>query len=302
MTILATELAEVAPIRADWLATDGTRILAVGRGVTEPGLMPPGSFSILDTSTEEARAFTGLSTSTDYTYDGYGQCSAWYQGGYFWSTANRSNAYRIHPTTGAVSTHGLARRHLYGMIFGAGDWIICPPTASGWGVGGWRLQLSTFAGHNMNYPHTVMGGVPDPDGTHVWLRHIGSLSKYNPATDTIGASVPWGGANWVGRGAALGGLFYFAVGSSVVEIDPSIPSLTSYSHALVPGSPTSSSDIVAHSDGWLYMYGATNDDLIGFHPPTGSFGKQALSPTRGHRSQIISAGGKLWIPSGEPLS
>lgn len=301
MPILATELAEVVPIQADWLATDGTRILAVGRGVTEPGLMPPGSFAILDTSTEEARAFAGLSTSTDYSYYGYGQCSAWYQGGYFWSTANRSNAHRIHPTTGAVSGHGMSLRHMYGLVIGAGDWIICPRPGNYWDSNGWKLQVSTLVGDYLPTPVDVTAGAPDPDGVHVWLRSYGSYFKYNPATNTTVATVS-GPSGPMHIGTHLGGKIYFNAGSSVVEIDPSIPSLVSYSHSLVPGSPTSSSNITSHTDGWLYMYGATNDDIIGFHPPSGSFGKQALSPTRGHRSQIISAGGKLWIPSGEPLS
>lgn len=303
MSISATELAEVAPkTPIACCVVDNRWIVTINNNSATSGLMPNGSFSVFDTTTETAKAYTGLSTSTTAAFNYAGSCVV-AAGGYAWAIVmNGSTLYRISPSTGAVTSIGLPDASSQKWIAATSTHIVVT-----YGTGSkvpQRVDISTLAvtsgassftmrtpigSGSLVYGTTGSGGCYAYDPVADSLVSLGSI----PILDSTGVIVgnTWWGLVWSGYEANL-------VASKLLVAPYTV---ATYSHALVPGGTHSTvSDLVSHS-GWLYCYGSS-DYLIGLDPATGAFGKAPLTPTRGRRYTVASAAGKLWIPSGEPLT
>lgn len=304
MALFAGELLEVAPKDPASVAVVGGYIvvpdanLVFGGGA---GLMPNGSFAVLDLSTESARAFTGIASNPGIAS---GSCVA--AAGYAWTTnINTASLFRINPVTGSVTTIGLPGSGVTNIA------KVAATTSSiiviGWGPSNRVLAVDTAtltatllstAAHGVTHP-------PVSDGTTLHYSDGTNYRQMDPATGSTTTIGAFGGPSPTlgSRGFISGSTWWFHTGDGVASklIVPPY-SYTHYSLTLVPGGNYGQhSDLVEHTDGAYYGYGAS-DYLIRFDPAGHGFTKDALTPSRGRRYTVVSAAGKLWIPSGEPLS
>lgn len=308
MPIVSTELNEVAPEVPNGLAVEGDYICTINYPNTLAGLMPNGSYVIFDTITETARAFTGFDSTTSPTFSGAPSPCVVGHGGYFWHwQESGDNLARIDPATGGLTNFATPGGELNpaALHLAIGDYVVAFRTSNAFGTGCRRWQISTGTNFAFNGPSTgVTAGVACSDG-YLYIQQVSASTwmQYDLATNTVIASAG-SSALCYGRGVEYGGYLWFKYLTGITRLDPATLSTTYYSHSLIPGGNSSNgqmSDLVLGADNWLYCYG-TSDYLIGFDPATGTFGKEALSPTRGLRNTIASCNGKLWIPSGEPLT
>lgn len=310
MPIFGAELAEVAPEQPRAVAVEGDYICTINYPNSDAGLMPNGSYVIMDTTTETARAFTGLGTSTSVGASDSPVTSVVGHAGYFWVQRFSGDAItRITPSTGALTTYSMPRGDLKPLALGAGmgDYLafFSATNAFGYDHQVWRISTTTSASAG-SFVDSGMSALAACSDGHFYVKAaVGSTwHKMDPtAPNTSVASTTGGG---VGRGVEYGGYLWFQNSTGITRLDfslfPAAGTFTNYSHTIVPGGNyASTSDLVLGADNWLYGYG-DSDYLIGFDPATGTFGKEALAPTRGRRYTICSAAGKLWIPSGEPLT
>lgn len=303
MAISITELAEVAPKSPiACCVVDDRWIVAINNNSSTSGLMPDGAFSVFDTATETAKAYTGLSTGIPTGSNYVGSCVV-AAGGYAWAiTTDGSTLSRISPATGGITSIGLPDASSQKFIAATSSYIVVT-YGSGYRVPQ-RVNISTLVvtagatSFNMRTPigsGALVYGTTGGGGAYAYDPAADSLVSLGsmPILDTPGVIVgnTWWGLVWSGWGANL-------VVSKLIVAPYTV---TTYSHGLVPGGTHSgTSDLVSYS-GWLYAYGSS-DYLIGLDPSTGTFGKAPLTPTRGRRHTVASAAGKLWIPSGEPLT
>ena len=310
MPIFGAELAEVAPEQPRAVAVEGDYICTINYPNSDAGLMPNGSYVIMDTTTETARAFTGLGTSTSTSASDSPVTSVVGHAGYFWVQQFNGRAItRITPSTGALTTYSMVRGQLYPFALGAGmgDYLafFSATNAFGYGHQVWQISTTTSAQAGTFALGGVWALAPCSDGYFYVKATSGSTwHKMDPtAPNTSVASASGGGYR---HGVEYGGYLWFQNSTGIVRLDfglfPAAGTFTTYSHTGVAGGNyATTSDLVLGADNWLYGYGAS-DYLIGFDPATGTFGKEPLSPTRGRRYTIASCNGKLWIPSGEPLT
>lgn len=306
MPITSTELTEVVVEQPRAVAVEGDYICTINYPNTDAGLMPNGSFVIFDTTTETARAFSGLNATTATDNAGSPTSSVVGAGGYFWTSNYSGNLiYRIDPATGSVSglpSPGFNLGAGFGLAIG--DYIFFL-IADVNGAQSRRWTISTSTNTAMTGARAP-GGVACSDGyLYLYDSVVAVWRKWDPvANSSVTTLAPFAACS--GHGVEYGGYLWFHSSTGIVRLDPAtfpaVGSQTTYSHTVIPGGNyATTSDLVLGADNWLYGYGAS-DYLIGFDPATGSFAKEALSPARGRRYTIASAGGKLWIPSGEPLT
>ena len=310
MPIFGAELSEVAPKDPLSLAVvDDQYIVAFGRNSSTSGLMPNGSFSIMDTATETARAFTGLNTSTTAPRS-VPAAAAVGANGYAWgSRSEGQTVYKVDPVTGGVTTitpGGVFGSNGSVLVAAAGGYVVLLSSAGG-SNGARTVDVSTNATSQYTIAgHTSTSAVAS-DGTYVYFYGTVSsttgLYRFDPSAGTATA-VGGGGAGIAdGQGCYVGGSIWMSSITGLVEFDPTgVAAAVAYTHTGVTGGNYASPvTLTGHTDGWIYGYG-NSGYLIGFNPATGTFGKEALSPSRGRRYNVASCDGKLWIPSGEPLT
>lgn len=312
VTIFGAELEEVAPKDPRVCCVVGDYIVAANYNSGLSGLMPNGAFSVMNAATEQAKAYTGLSASTGPPPAYYEQMAYGY-GGYAWfASPNGSTLYKVDPTNGGVTTiaiGGAFGNNATANVCAANGYIVVQANGSS----ETRVyRISDGSVNNMSTGAKSTVGLQVEVGNYIYC--FASLSglklwKFDPS-----GGLGW----WAASGGAIPGLFAsnkgvyhggYVWGQTIVGLarwDPTTFAVTTFNHTLIPGGNyLSSSDIVVGSDGWIYGVGHTSGNdycLIGFDPTTGTFGKEALAPVRGHRYTIAAAAGKLWIPSGEPLN
>ena len=295
MPITATELSEVAPRSARAvLNVDDDYVVTIGNSSTA-GTAPNGSFSVLDTATEHSLLYSGLPTTTS-SYSPESQSCV--HSGYVWLW--HSNVmYRVAPSTGAVTSISMSGPvGVQGLVGASGVvWVIGTTTTRGYRLSDGSILTPVAA------MTTVSGGAV---GYHV----DDGLIYARTSSTVVGSFDPTDGAavaTWTATVNAArllsydGKLWSKGSGSSptVTGFDPLSGLVTTHT---ITGAGSGTSDGTIHTDGWLYWYGATADQLIGLDPATGAFGFDALPTSRTGRFGITSAAGKLWIPSGDPLT
>ena len=302
MTIFGAELLEVAPKSPIAVCVVGNHVVTVTNNSSTSGLMPNGSFSVMNAVTETAKAYTGLQTTTA-SWGNYGYDSLVGAGGYAWAvTMNGAAIHRIDPATGGITDFWTGQSSTTYHIAACTDYVVA---ICGGGSGRIiRIHIPTMT---LSLGAGTGGGssLASSASDRIYVGNGSSGSQaysYTPSTDTI--TLMSGGPVAVQRGVVVGGLWWFpswSPGNTFVSRSTTAPyAVTSYSHSLIPGG-ANGSGIVSHSDGRIYGLSDANN-LIGFDPGTGTFDKDVLAPVRGRRYDLGSAAGKLWIPSGEPLS
>lgn len=310
MPIFGAELSEVAPKDPVSLAVvDDQYVVAFGRNSSTSGLMPNGSFSIMDAATETARAFTGLDTSTGAPTS-VPAAAAVGANGYAWgSRSEGQTVYKVDPVTGGVTTitpGGAFGSNGSVRVSAAGGYVVLLSSAGG-SNGARTVDVSTNATAQYSITgHTLTSGIAS-DGTYVYfygiVSSVSGLYRFDPSAGTATAVGGTGAGIGRGQGCFVGGSIWMSSTTGLIEFDPTgVAAAVAYSHTGVTGGNYASLvTLTAHTDGWIYGYGSS-DYLIGFNPATGTFGKEALTPSRSRRYNLCSAAGKLWLPSGEPLN
>lgn len=300
MPIVASDLLEVAPSNTYSIAEVGDYIVSFNYPISVPGVMPNGSYVVFDTLTETSRAFTGLPTTAGAASSPNSMAVG--HAGYAWINVwGGDTLYRVDPVTGGLTTFATpGGDNRNGPIIGIGDYILNFRSGNSFESGSRQFRISTSTSSGVTEFFSGYGGhVACSDG-YVYINSGTSWAKVDPSTVSTVATFT-GPAVLETRGVEYGGYLWFAGTSVIARLDTTALTFVTYSHAGVPGGNAGgNTNLVAHTDGWLYCYGEAGDVLIGFHPPTGTFGKEALVPTRGRRHNITSVNGKLWIPSGEP--
>ena len=308
MPIFGAELSEVAPKDPVSLAVvDDQYIVAFNRNSSTSGLMPDGAFSVMDTATETARAFSGLPTQYWTVVPAAAAVGA---GGYAWAAISYGHTvWKVDPVTGGVTTittgsgfinNGAAR------VATAGGYVVLISTA-GSSNGVRTINVSTNATAQYSITGHTFSSAVASDGTYVYfygmVSSVAGLYRLDPSTGTATAVGGRGSGAPDGQGCYVGGSIWMSNTVSLFKFDPTgVAAPVAYNHtAITGGNYLDPVSLAAHTDGWIYGYGGSGY-LIGFNPATGTFGKEALSPARGRRFNVVSCDGKLWVPSGEPLT
>lgn len=303
MALSASELTEVAPKTPIGCCVVGDYVVANQSPGGASGLMPNGAFSVMDTGTETALAYSGLDSSNwqpntpDIIYAFAMVAGA----GYAWAVwPGVTTVSRITVTTGAITntTLGshLGNRQMF--VTTAGGYVVA---FSGDGSTVRLCQMSTLTASSVTATHSVSQAIAS-DGTYVYWWSSNTWRRLDPASGTVTTVGTTGAISAFGRGVVIGGIVWVRSATALFAFNPSTGITATHSHThLTGGDYATFTDLVAHSDGNIYGYGGS-DYLIGFNPSNGLFGKEALSPSRSRRYTVASAAGKLWIPSGEPLT
>ncbi len=306
MPIVCTELDEVAPGKPIALCVVGDYVMVVSENVASPGLMPNGSFAVMRGSTSTAKAFSGLEpyggTYGNFTW---GCCAAAY--GFAFTFHGAGQMAKIDVATGGMATwatrggSGSARSKVLG---GAGGYAVLAdffePPYNNYKLNCWHVStdaksIYSFSGTTWKTWFST--------GTHIYGSDYLTWFQFDPSTGTK-VDLGWAPANYAICPGAFDGTYgWYSTNSSFVRVDLTSGSQVSWNHSSIPGGGVlPGSSMALHSDGWIY--GVTDGDhIVGLNRSNGDMGKAPLAPTRGRRGAgVASAGGKLWIPSGEPLS
>ncbi len=299
MAISITELAEVAPASPLACCVVSNRWIVAANGTLSGSvLMPYGSFAVMDATTGAAKAYTGLGPIFADAIGSYGS--------YAWAwNSNGSTLHRIDPATGGITYYPT-----YPVFSSGGAPMCCAVNGYVVAFSSASNQIKVFnTSTSTCTTYTVSGltgcGGRAAVGTDIFVTSTVSGTKavrrFDPSTGTFtAASLGVGAPTESGGGVTVGDYAYFPNFGSIVRCHTSTMALTSFSHSATPGG-NYASGLTAHSDGNIYGY-SSSDYLIGFDPVTGDFGKAALAPSRTERHEVVSADGKLWIPSGEPFT
>ena len=308
MAILSADLLEVAPKSPAPIATVGNYVVAFNTNSSTTGLVPNGAFAVMDTTTETAKAYSGLTTSTSTPIQ---IVSATGHGGYAWAwLPDGSSLYRIDPATGGVTTFstGSAFNNNGVAICCAANGYVCAFSSGSTSnqIKIWNISAGTLA--TLNTSGMIASSGVAEVGNYIYAQVTisgtsSAIRKFDPSGG--GSFVAASGAApayTLGKGVSYGGYVWFQHTTGITRVDPTSFAFTTYSHtSITGGNYLSSTNLVLGSDNWLYGYGGS-DYLIGFNPATGAFGKEALTPARGRRHSLAACNGKLWLPSGEPLT
>lgn len=303
MALFAAELTEVAPKIPIGCCVVGDYIVANQSPGDSGGLMPNGAFAVMNASTESARAFTGLDTSnwqpnSSTALYAFAMASG---GGYAWAVwPGTTTVSRITVTTGAITntTLGSHLGNRQQFVVTAGGNVVA---FSGDGSTVRLCDMSSLSVSSVTATHSTSQAVAS-DGTYVYWWSSNTWRRLDPSSGTVSTVGSTGAIAAFGRGVVISGVVWVRSATAVIAFNISSGVTSTYSHTLVPGGDYATyTDLVQHSDGKLYGYGAS-DYLIVFDPSNGNFGKEALSPSRSRRNTVASANGKLWIPSGIPLT
>lgn len=306
MAILSADLLEVAPKSPAPVATVGNYVVAFNTNSSTTGLVPNGAFAVMDTTTETAKAYSGLTATTSAPAP-IGFTAAYGHGGYAWAwLPDGSSLYRIDPATGGVTTFSTGTAFGGTAICCAANGYVCAFASGSNQIKIWNISAGTLATLNTS-GMTASSGVAEVGNyiyAQVTISGTSAIRKFDPSGG--GSFVAASGAapaNTSGKGVSYGGYVWFQHTTGITRVDPTSFAFTTYSHTSITGGnySGSSTNLVLGSDNWLYGYGGS-DYLIGFNPATGAFGKEALTPARGRRFSLASCNGKLWLPSGEPLT
>lgn len=303
MTISATELLEVAPKVPIGCCVVGDYVVANQSPGGASGLMPNGAFSIMDTDTESALAYSGLDssnwqpTTADNVY-AFGLIAG---NGYAWAVwPGTTTVSRITVTTGAITNKTLGS-HLGNQqmfVTTAGGYVVA---FSGDGSTVRLCEMSTLTASPVTATHSTTQAIAS-DGTYVYWWSSNTWRRLDPSSGTVTTVGTTGAISAFGRGVVSGGIVWVRSATAIFAFDPSTGITATHSHThLTGGNYATYTDLVLHADGNIYGFGAS-DYLIGFNPTNGMFGKEALPSSRSRRYTVASAAGKLWIPSGEPLT
>lgn len=303
MTISATELLEVAPKDPAYIVVIGPRIVTVNANTSTPGTVPNGSFAVLNTSTETARVFTGLTTSTGHSRLGGVVTDGTYAYAY---SFNGTGVWRINPVDGGIATlsgpggDGGYGEPLWGGPVGIASGYMVLLALDGWGWGSRRINLSDGSSVSVSgtfgYGYSAIASA----GGYVYARTyaMGGFLKLDlPANAIVGT---WPSPAVAGYGLEYSGKLWFGDGGTGLHSFNLTTNLwLSYSHAsLGAGNNTAS---FTQANGWLFNLTSTGY-LLGFNPATGAWGAELLPSSRTHRYGVVGVGSKLWSPAGDPLT
>jgi len=300
MPFVGTEILEVVPGRPLFGEVVGQYIVVIDGGRTTPsGVLPlTGTFSVMNTATDNAFVYTGLPL-TNYVITGIGD-SVWRTapgGGYCWFISG-TNLWRITPATGALVSYpvtlaytAIAYQDGNVYMFRASNVvrIFNPSTA----VSTFSTDVMAAGGKQAAWAVGVDRMIVTTNG--------GTLSIMNLAGDLVDTTTATGGLTTGGahpRGASVGRVAYCpTLSGNIRRID--IDTMT------VSGMITPAGgglyNLEMGGDGWLYQYATTGDSVVATSPITGVSDTTALPTTRTRRGLVFTADGRLWFPSGAPL-
>lgn len=302
MPFSGTELLEVcSPNPTEFGAVVGNYIVIPDVGLSSGTHVLPntGTFTVMNTSTGDARVFTGLPTSvaTDHPT----RCAS--DGSYAWFVPGTSgNLFRINPATGVVDTpislSGLAGSR-YGLVFvGSKLWMF---RNSGYhsifdfGTSTWTDSASSAASGS-----ALVSGVKVAGDLIVLATSTGSYIRvYDEVGHELAAIAPSSGSAR-GGGAAIGTKAYFPrPGGTNIDVIETI-SMTGTTLNIAPY--YCGGNLAVGDDGWIYTYDYTTSGgaIVAVSPVTGNVQAAAAATARVYRTLIYNANGSLWIPSGDP--
>jgi hypothetical protein len=291
------EVEEVAPPLPACSTVVGDYLVTISGRQTGSwtGLLPQfGAFTVLHLPTETSRAFSGL----DAYHKNHSSVAT--MGGKAWVTGGTAGLVGSPPLTAIDPTSGA-----FTTSHGTGSGLFCLE------AGGYLWYAGLNSGSSISRYNPATNST-DLAATASGARGMGSLAgrlfvaSNSPAriaeidVDTGAIVGVWSFANYTdGLAAVHAGSLYWGDGLTpgLVRFNPtdgpsSIP-------CTPPGVPSFYSErLVAHG-GMLCAY-VGSDRVVVIDPDTGNWDVDTLSPTRGRRYHAISAGGHLWVPSGEP--
>lgn len=293
------ELAEVAPWGSD-STTGATAGVVCGDYIvaftpnpfTPSGaLLPAGSFVSLHVPTQTAKAYSGASTMPHHPG------SAVAIGGYVYVRATESSGSnrdfrRIDPVTGAVtilnttvatnSVHGVAAAGRAAYVY-QGSSQLHAYTTSGTlstATGGWSSAFGIAYNAGVIYVADSASRVYEVDATT-----LAALGDY-PVTGTIPAGV----------GVVIGDRIHWKDTYGITYYDMVTRDWGTYGVSGV-----SLDSPLAYHGGWLYAVSSAG--LSAFNPNTGARVDDTLPTSLTYPGAVLlSAGGYLWRPYGEPVS
>ncbi len=269
------------------------------------GLVPlHSSYTIMHIPSESVRVFTGLEGYTK-TPNSLGAFD-----GKAWIVATNSglvgsaNITYIDPVGGAVTDLG-GSSTATACLGGLGVLWLLTSAGSGQIYGRNALGGAVVSVEAVDSVHSAMGVL----GGYLYTLYYGTLGG-GTASYRIGQFDPSTGLlvnHWASPvnsfssplGVEIDGALWWRGGGGVVGFEPvGGPIARATSPIGCPGG----SKVVAHN-GLLCEYvnaGDHLDSVVVIDPHTGEWAVDSLAPTRGRRSHVVSAGGHLWVPSGEP--
>lgn len=291
------ELAEVAPPGASGgqgpvcVVKCGDYVAAFHSGGSVPSgaLLSSDSFTVMHVPTQTARAYTGASTR------GYSWGAGVAIGSYIYvravdSYGSNRDFRLIDPVTGGVSTLNStgASSAPYGVL------------AAG-------RAAYVYAGSNQLHAYTTSGTLSTMTGG--WSA--GTAIAYNDGVIYVGgdnrvwevdattltALGDYPVASPAGVGVVIGNRIHWASGISVMWYDMDTHDYATYAGA---SGEVLTGSLQLHSDGWLYA--TSTNGMSAINPTTGARAVDTLPTSLGRAGGLVSAGGYLWRPYGEPVS
>ncbi len=304
MAFGGTELLEVcSPTPTIFGAVVGNYIVLPDLGQSTGTFTLPrtGTFTVMDTSTGDARVFTGLPTAVGNGH--HSRCAS--HGGYAWFTPDTGTAiYRINPATGAVdnpiSLSGVSGSR-YGLLSCAGNlWAF---RNSGYhsiydfGTSTWASSVDDAPpGNGLSSGVTTISDrvVLAGGGTDI-------IRVYDAAGNELYGVTPASGSSR-GGGVAIGDVAYFsrpADSSKTINV-VNTSSGTGYTLSTAPY--YCGANLAVGDDGWIYTYDYTTSGgaIVAVSPVTGNVQAAPPTPPRNSRTLTYNVKASPWIPSGDP--
>lgn len=142
---------------------------------------------------------------------------------------------------------------------------------------------------------------PRADGSLLMTLSGASLRFHNTSDGSVASSVTLATAPLVALPARLGDVLWFPT-ASATQVGYNVVTATPVVRATSPsGMPAPAAAWVAHSDGFLYAFSASNK-LLCLDPATGRWKADTLPVSRATRYPLVSVGGELWTAAVEPTT
>lgn len=321
MTISATELLEPAPNTPSFMAVYGSKVIAVGRNMVPSGghslIAPNGTYSVMNTSTNTARLYGGLSGATideNWIRDSTDRPCAVLTIGDKWIVCQLNGGTKIiDPASPAFISSGPTVPGRGGS-YRYSHWLICGEhlvsISADYGITTYSVHIPTSTVRPGMYTGNYGSGAVVVDDTHVAMHT--NYSGFRKVWDIVaGAEVaditgPWAAT---GIGCLHGGYAWTVSGNTFYRLNPTTYASSSYT-TTVPGGTPNGSPLVVGPTGMLHTMGVGEAPnpvgspvLITFDPVTAMVDKSLITPDYGanaRRYAVVSAAGKLWIAGGYP--
>lgn len=311
MPFSGTELLEVcSPNPTGFGAVVGNYIVIPDVGLSSGTHVLPntGTFTVMNTSTGDARVFTGLPTSVATGHPT--RCAS--DGSYAWFVPGTSgNLFRINPATGVVDTPiSLSGIYVsrYGLVFvGSKLWMFRNSgnhSIFDFGTSTWTDSVSSAPGGAALVSGVKVAGDLIVLATMATLTESGEYAEGTTRVyDEVGvqlATIAPSSGSGRGGGAAIDTKAYFPRpgGTNIDVIETT--SMTGTTLNIAPY--YCGDNLAVGDDGWIYTYDYTTSGgaIVAVSPVTGNVQAAAAATARDYRTLIYNANGSLWIPSGDP--